>query len=827
MTRTSTATNIGRSRPFPVRAPTGRTFPPHSLRPVCSHSQYSVAQRDYCLASFTERSSTFLAQDTETAPRRASFRPPLVSPPPPEQTRDRDSHESARATRRRRARTQLTSLSAGPPSHPRSFRSSFIFSFLLLLLFLSSVLLLSFSVLPNYFPLLFLLFLFIVPFPPPPLNSSCIHFTSWVPLYNFFVFGAFQFFFPTVTLQNFNSSQTTRLPPTKTALDFRRGRSRIFACRNRAGRCLRSAVLGDPQFPAPLHSGAAPYPPHFTLIGSQNLNKSCPPNLSTPFQLLGGGTSWQRQKQNRTERIKMAPVPIKIPLPPPLNPHLTILSGDRGADGGCHFSDVSVVCLIEERRRNARVRETKLPEKTRPAAASPVPLCQAPRKRKVKCYSFQQCKGLNCRVERRCSARDTWVCERRKGRGRKSSGHFPARHARFETSAVRAGLRESGAVHTLDMRYYTHLAGCAQPISVSQHLTAWLQMRLACVSRNPSSVRPEQFHERPEKRAFKSAHFTVNRPIPVYQMSYARQRALSAWLEEFRGIWSLSTAAPNLARSTLLKARSASFMDHPLTHGAVNYCVRNYERKLRWAIIWLRALEKCIPDVTSHCRCPQQGHIVHPRKSPSAKGTNVSQSTSERERDRTVRSEGHEGGRVKYLPGHIERASGRSAVAMTTSHSPTAPALIGRPRDLSHYKTHLPGGHGTSRCPGQAFTMHNLFTVNSALFNGPIEIAVSHTHCRERLRSVMGGQAGMTASEHPGVNNLATGRRTAVMAIVASLHCDGACPLQRLTKEYVTLSEDCEASWAADERRDELEEGGGGEVRNNFDFVSPRLKTSA
>ncbi|KAJ8880355.1 hypothetical protein PR048_016824 [Dryococelus australis] len=40
---------------------------------------------------------------------------PPVSPPPPEQTRDRDSHESARATRRRRARTQLTSLSAGPP----------------------------------------------------------------------------------------------------------------------------------------------------------------------------------------------------------------------------------------------------------------------------------------------------------------------------------------------------------------------------------------------------------------------------------------------------------------------------------------------------------------------------------------------------------------------------------------------------------------------------------------------------------------------------------------------------------------------------------------
>ncbi|KAJ8866252.1 hypothetical protein PR048_032095 [Dryococelus australis] len=36
----------------------------------------------------------------------------------PEQTGDRDSHESARMTTRRRARTQLTSLSAGPPWHP-------------------------------------------------------------------------------------------------------------------------------------------------------------------------------------------------------------------------------------------------------------------------------------------------------------------------------------------------------------------------------------------------------------------------------------------------------------------------------------------------------------------------------------------------------------------------------------------------------------------------------------------------------------------------------------------------------------------------------------
>ncbi|KAJ8891383.1 hypothetical protein PR048_010899 [Dryococelus australis] len=73
----------------------------------------------YSKASFTlPRKVARYSAPTETAPLRVSFRPPPVSPPPPEQTRDRDSHESVRATRRRRYRTQLTSLSAGPPWHP-------------------------------------------------------------------------------------------------------------------------------------------------------------------------------------------------------------------------------------------------------------------------------------------------------------------------------------------------------------------------------------------------------------------------------------------------------------------------------------------------------------------------------------------------------------------------------------------------------------------------------------------------------------------------------------------------------------------------------------
>ncbi|KAJ8893787.1 hypothetical protein PR048_006388 [Dryococelus australis] len=53
--------------------------------------------------------------------------------------------------------------------------------------------------------------------------------------------------------------------------DSRWGSSRIFARGNRAGRCRWSAgFLGNLPFLPPLHSGAAPYLPHFTLIGSQD-----------------------------------------------------------------------------------------------------------------------------------------------------------------------------------------------------------------------------------------------------------------------------------------------------------------------------------------------------------------------------------------------------------------------------------------------------------------------------------------------------------------------------------------------------------------------------
>ncbi|KAJ8894558.1 hypothetical protein PR048_007215 [Dryococelus australis] len=78
------------------------------------------------------------------------------------------------------------------------------------------------------------------------------------------------------------SGYTTRLPPKLTELDSRRGRSRILAYENRVGLCRWLAgFLGNLPFPSPFHSGAAPYSPRFTLIGSQYLDVKSRQNLST------------------------------------------------------------------------------------------------------------------------------------------------------------------------------------------------------------------------------------------------------------------------------------------------------------------------------------------------------------------------------------------------------------------------------------------------------------------------------------------------------------------------------------------------------------------
>ncbi|KAJ8873665.1 hypothetical protein PR048_024495 [Dryococelus australis] len=65
-----------------------------------------------------------------------------------------------------------------------------------------------------------------------------------------------------------------------------------FSCGNRAGRCRSSAgFVGDLPFPPPFHSGAAPYSPQLTPIGSEDLGvKSCS-NLFTHSHLICDGAT--------------------------------------------------------------------------------------------------------------------------------------------------------------------------------------------------------------------------------------------------------------------------------------------------------------------------------------------------------------------------------------------------------------------------------------------------------------------------------------------------------------------------------------------------------
>ncbi|KAJ8874065.1 hypothetical protein PR048_024906 [Dryococelus australis] len=85
----------------------------------------------------------------------------------------------------------------------------------------------------------------------------------------------------------------------------------------------------------------------------------------------------QRHRPARSQRVNLRGVrpagdltmfplvsKVKIPLPPPLNPHPAILSGDRGADGCCHLREVSVMCLmfvpVCPNRPRERQRERKM-----------------------------------------------------------------------------------------------------------------------------------------------------------------------------------------------------------------------------------------------------------------------------------------------------------------------------------------------------------------------------------------------------------------------------------------------------------------------------------
>ncbi|KAJ8893832.1 hypothetical protein PR048_006433 [Dryococelus australis] len=76
--------------------------------------------------------------------------------------------------------------------------------------------------------------------------------------------------------------------PRRTGLSLA-GSRRTSACGNRAGRCRWPAgFLGDLPFPPLFHSGVAPYTPHFTLDGSQDLDVKSFPNIFTHMEEGGG-----------------------------------------------------------------------------------------------------------------------------------------------------------------------------------------------------------------------------------------------------------------------------------------------------------------------------------------------------------------------------------------------------------------------------------------------------------------------------------------------------------------------------------------------------------
>ncbi|KAJ8878285.1 hypothetical protein PR048_018862 [Dryococelus australis] len=75
-----------------------------------------------------------------------------------------------------------------------------------------------------------------------------------------------------------------RLLASHRVLDYRWARGQIFSCGNHTERCHWGGG-GVLSFPTPFHSGAAPYSPRFTLIGSQDLDIKRRPNLCTPLSI--------------------------------------------------------------------------------------------------------------------------------------------------------------------------------------------------------------------------------------------------------------------------------------------------------------------------------------------------------------------------------------------------------------------------------------------------------------------------------------------------------------------------------------------------------------
>ncbi|KAJ8881490.1 hypothetical protein PR048_017971 [Dryococelus australis] len=114
-------------------------------------------------------------------------------------------------------------------------------------------------------------------------------------------------------------------PPTKAnRVQSSAGSPRIFSSGNRSGRCRWSAdSLGDIPFPAPFHSGAAPFSSHSSGNGSQDFVVKSRPNLSTQLLLLGNSAGMKGPGKREILKKTHRPTASSSTIPTCENPVVT------------------------------------------------------------------------------------------------------------------------------------------------------------------------------------------------------------------------------------------------------------------------------------------------------------------------------------------------------------------------------------------------------------------------------------------------------------------------------------------------------------------------
>ncbi|KAJ8895573.1 hypothetical protein PR048_000909 [Dryococelus australis] len=169
------------------------------------------------------------------------------------------------------------------------------------------------------------------------------------------------------TLRSILITKLARLLRRRTGFNSRLGDSRIFASRNRGGRCRWSAgFFGDLPIHPPLHSGAAPYSPRFTLIGSQDIDAMSDKISRKRYPWQDKITTCRGPALPGTQHINH--FPRRVGVDSGRGNALRVKGFPAGTHPGMEW------------RWNARVWEVEYPEKTRRQAAlsSTIPKCENP-----------------------------------------------------------------------------------------------------------------------------------------------------------------------------------------------------------------------------------------------------------------------------------------------------------------------------------------------------------------------------------------------------------------------------------------------------------------